>query len=91
MDEKTESLQTDESNTGLQEADDSVAEPLQADEGETERKRKKRKSRAIKIALKIVIWCIIILIVVFLTLFLSSKIGEFESIADMLRFIRSQF
>jgi len=40
---------------------------------------------------RIIFWAIIIIIVIFLTLFLSSKIGEFESISDMMRFIRSQF
>ena len=52
---------------------------------------KKRKNRLLKVLLKTIGWIIVIVIVVFLTLFLSSKIGEFDSIRDMMRFIYSQF
>ena len=41
--------------------------------------------------IRIIVWTVIVIIVIYLTLFLSSKIGEFESISDMMRFIRSQF
>jgi len=52
-------------------------------------RRTLRKIR--KEAFSIIFWVIIIIVVIYLTLFLSSKIGEFESISEMLRFIRSQF
>jgi len=52
---------------------------------------KKKKSRIIRLIIKIVIWCAIIIVMTILTLYLSSKIGEFDSIADMMRFIRAQF
>jgi len=54
-------------------------------------KEKQKKSRLIRLIIKIVSWCIVIAIVIYLTLFLSSKIGEFDSIAEMMRFIRAQF
>jgi len=53
--------------------------------------QKKKKNRLIRLLIKIVIWLIVIIVVIWLTLFLSSKIGEFDTIADMLRFIFAQF
>ena len=53
---------------------------------QNKRKRKKEKKW-----LKFLIWTGIVLIVIFLTLFLSSRIGRFDSIASMLEYIRSQF
>jgi len=50
-----------------------------------------RLRRFIKLIPKIIIWLVIIAVVIFLTLFISSRIGEFDSIADMIRFIRAQF
>ena len=50
------------------------------------RKRKKEKKW-----LKFLMWTGIVLLVIFLTLFLSSRIGRFDSIASMLIYIRSQF
>ena len=51
----------------------------------------KRKSRAGRQALKIVGWLLVIALVLFLVLFLASKIGQFQSIPAMLRYIRAQF
>ena len=65
--------------------------PESEDTTKTEQRKKRKRSRTLKMIIKIGVWCIIILVVLFLTLFLSSKIGEFDSIADMLRFIRNQF
>ena len=50
------------------------------------RKRKKEKKW-----LKFLIWTGIVILVIFLTLFLSSRIGRFESIGSMLEYIRLQF
>jgi len=55
-----------------------------------EKKRKKKKANPIRFILKIVIWVVVIGIVVFLTLFLTSRIAEFESIGAMLQYIRGQ-
>ena len=53
--------------------------------------RRKRKNSAIRVVLKFVIWIIVIALVIFLTLFLSARIAEFDSIGDMLDYIRGQF
>ena len=50
------------------------------------RKRKKEKK-----LIKFLLWTGIVIIVIFLTLFLSSRIGRFENIPDMLKYISSQF
>ena len=54
------------------------------------RKRKKKKGRTTRTIIKIIIWVIVIAVVIFLTLFLSARIAEFDSIGDMLRYIRGQ-
>ena len=36
----------------------------------------------------VIIWLIVIAAVIFVTLFLASRIGQFESIGDMLNYIR---
>ena len=48
------------------------------------KERRRRKQRSF------LIWTLVVFVVIFLTLFLSSRIGEFRSIADMLRYIASQ-
>lgn len=50
--------------------------------------RKKARRRTV---IKVVIWAAIIALIAFLTLFLSSRIGQFGSIGDMLAYIRAQF
>lgn len=55
------------------------------------RQDKKKKRSPGKTALIIIIWIVVILVVIFLTLFLASKIGQFESIGAMLIWIRGQF
>lgn len=50
----------------------------------------KKKGKGGKIALKIVIWVVVIAAVIFLTLFLASKIANFESIGDMIDWIKEQ-
>jgi cell division septal protein FtsQ len=52
--------------------------------------KKKKKGRALRTILKIIIWIVVIGIVGFLTLFLTSRIAEFESIPAMLEYIRDQ-
>lgn len=59
---------------------------------EKRRDRSEKKQRgAIRLVMKIVIWVCVIALLIFLTLFLSSRIAEFESIGAMLRFIRGQY
>jgi len=52
-----------------------------------EDEKPKRKKR---ILLRIVIWLVIIAAIIFLTLFLAARIGEFDSIMDMLNWIKEQ-
>ena len=47
----------------------------------------KRKKRVL---LRLIIWLVIIAGVIFLTLFLAARIGEFDSIMDMLNWIKDQ-
>ena len=54
------------------------------------KKRKKKKKSVTGVILKILIWVVVIAVVIFLTLFLSSRIAEFESISAMLVYIREQ-
>ena len=60
-----------------------------ADAAHAQEKKRKRKKE--KKWLKFLIWTAVVIIVIFLTLFLSSRIGRFDSIASMLVYIRSQF
>jgi len=62
--------------------------PGQYTQEELQEKRKKRKQKKI---CKFLIWTGVVIIVIFLTLFLSSRIGRFDSIASMLEYISSQF
>ena len=50
--------------------------------------RKKKKGNALITFLKIIMWLVIVAGVIFLTLFLTSRIAEFDSIMDMLETIR---
>ena len=52
--------------------------------------KKKKKGRVLRTILKIIIWIVVIAGVAFLTLFLTSRIAEFESIPAMLQYIRDQ-
>ena len=54
-------------------------------------KSEKKQRKAFKGFMKIIIWFIVIVVLIVSTLFLSSRIAEFDSIADMLRFIFSHF
>jgi len=47
-------------------------------------KRKKKK------LISFLIWTGVVILVIFITLFLSSRIAQFESIAAMIRYIQSQ-
>jgi len=59
---------------------------------EQKREKSEKRQRSIfKGIMKIVIWVCVIALLIFLTLFLSSRIAEFDSIGDMIRYIRSQF
>ena len=53
--------------------------------------QERKKRRKEKKWLKFLIWTGVVILVIFLTLFLSSRIGRFDSIASMLVYIRSQF
>lgn len=57
----------------------------ESQEKEQRNKRLKRK------VLKVLAWTFVVAIVAFLVLFISSKVGQFESIADMLDFISRHF
>jgi cytoskeletal protein RodZ len=82
----------DNNNVPVKEDDGKGAAENQPSPGSrSEKNRKKKKGRAGKTVLKVVIWIIIIAAAIFLTLYLASKIGEFESIGDMLNYIRAQF
>lgn len=48
---------------------------------------KKKKKNTL---LKVIIWLVVIALVIFLTLFLASKIGQFDSIMEMIRWIMDQ-
>ena len=58
-----------------------------AENGHTERRKRKKEKKW----LKFLMWTGIVILVIFLTLFLSSRIGRFDSIASMLVYIQSQF
>jgi len=57
-------------------------------EEEIKKEEKKRKRRRV---LVFILWVLIVAGFAFLMLFLSSRIGEFDSIRDMLNFIAAQF
>ena len=50
--------------------------------------RRARRMRRLKTALA---WTAVVLVIAFLILFISYKVGRFESILDMLDFIRRHF
>ncbi len=52
--------------------------------------KKKRRSVIKKIAIAI-LWVAAIAVVAFLVLFIASKVGQFNSIGDMLDYIWAQF
>jgi len=76
-------------NTPVPTPDDVQNKPA-SENPQNPKKRKKKKGRAIRTILKIIIWIIVIGIVIFLTLFLTARIAEFDSIMDMLNYIRGQ-
>lgn len=51
-------------------------------------KKKKKKRPAWKVVLIVLIWLVVIAAVIFVTLFLASRIAQFESIGAMLNYIR---
>ena len=67
--------------------------PVESNEkpAEKPKKSKKKKKSKSKPVLSFLLWTGVAVIVIFLMLFLSSRIGEFESIGAMLAYIRSQF
>lgn len=50
----------------------------------------KQKKKSKKTWLKVIIWLVVIAAIVFLTLYLSAKIGQFDSIPDLLDYIKAQ-
>jgi len=54
-------------------------------------KNEKVQRNVFKLIMKIVLWTCVIALLVFLTLFFSSRIAEFDSIGDMIRFIMSHY
>ena len=62
--------------------------PPDAEVKEKKRDRsEKRQRNAVRAVMKVILWVCVIALLIFLTLFLSSRIAEFDSITDMLRFI----
>lgn len=59
-----------------------------AEERKEEIRKNRIRRRKVLVALA---WTAVVLVVCFLVLFLSSKIGRFESIGDMLYFINQHF
>ena len=64
--------------------------PVSEQKPSDKKPKKKKKGRVGRTILKIIIWIVVIVVVVFLTLFLTSRIAEFDSIMDMLEYIRDQ-
>lgn len=59
--------------------------------GEAQKPRQaKKKGSALKTLLKVIIWLAVIAAVIFATLFLSAKIGHFDSIPALIDYIRAQ-
>jgi cell division septal protein FtsQ len=52
---------------------------------------KRKRQRRFKMFIKVLVWIGIVGLVIFLTLFLSSRIGLFGSIGEMIEYIRMQF
>jgi len=62
------------------------------DTKDLKRDRSERKQRKVfKGIMKIIIWCCVIIVLIVATLFISSRIAEFDSIDAMLRFIFGHF
>lgn len=53
----------------------------------TDNEKPKRKKRVL---LRIIIWIVIIAVVVFLTLYLAARIADFNSIMEMIDWIKNQ-
>lgn len=52
---------------------------------------KQKTNGKLKFLFRFLIWTAVVIAAIFLTLFLSARIGQFESIAAMLEYIRAQF
>jgi cell division septal protein FtsQ len=61
-----------------------------ADEEIKARRAKRKRRTAGRTVALVIVWLVVIAAVVFLTLFIASKIGEFDSISDMLEFIKNE-
>ena len=68
---------------------DAPAETTYRAEKPEERENKKKK-KTVKKIIVVVIWILVVALAIFLTLFIASKVGRFDTIADMLDYIRSQ-
>lgn len=89
MDEKQQLSNTDIETA---EASQAVGSRIENNKKNQEKEKKKKKKNRVGITiLKVVIWIIVIAVAIFLTLYFASKIGEFNSIGDMLNYIKSQF
>ena len=51
----------------------------------------RRKPNKLNMMLRVLLWAGIVVVVIALTLFLSSRIGLFGSVGEMLDYIRLQF
>ena len=60
------------------------------DENQVIYKENEKPKKKKRVLLRIIIWLVIIAVVVFVTLFLAARIGEFDSIMDMLNWIKDQ-
>ncbi len=52
---------------------------------------RQKDNRRLKKVRSVVLWTVVIGLMIFLMLFCASKIGQFESIGDMFRFIGQWF
>ena len=85
----SDNQQTTPEETPKDVTEDTAVDPNEEPEvNELEEKKKKEKRRK---AIVILIWVLLIAGFAFLTLFFASRIGQFDSIADMFNFIGDQF
>ena len=78
----------DKATTEIASSEAANKEALESDREKIKKEEKKRKRKRV---LVFILWLVLVAVFAFLMLFLSSRIGEFDSIRDMLNFIAAQF
>jgi len=58
---------------------------------QVKKKSKKKQGNIFTLLIKIILWCGAVIILVFLTLFISAKLAGFDSMMDMIDFIRGHY